>query len=170
MSSTLNYFLPLGLLYGQVDLSYPPGTGTTDQTSAFFFFFYIFKFGDNLKSEKHSSQFFRVLSHALLVTSLTSPNYLTVFVCIISVVVSHFALFLTRLLILSPTFCLPISAALQEIMDRIYKNVMTKVQEMNSVQRTLFILAYNYKLEQLAKGYSTPLCDKCVDDFSSVEP
>lgn len=48
-------------------------------------------------------------------------------------------------------------------MDRIYKNVMTKVEEMNCVQRTLFILAYNYKLEQLAKGYSTPLCDKCVD-------
>uniref|UniRef100_A0A673A4V2 long-chain-fatty-acid--CoA ligase n=1 Tax=Sphaeramia orbicularis TaxID=375764 RepID=A0A673A4V2_9TELE len=49
-----------------------------------------------------------------------------------------------------------------EIMDRIYKNVMTKVEEMNSVQRTLFILAYNYKLEQLAKGYSTPLCDRFV--------
>lgn len=50
-------------------------------------------------------------------------------------------------------------------MDRIYKNVMTKVEEMNCVQRTLFILAYNYKLEQLAKGYSTPLCDKCVDEL-----
>uniref|UniRef100_A0A668AG24 long-chain-fatty-acid--CoA ligase n=1 Tax=Myripristis murdjan TaxID=586833 RepID=A0A668AG24_9TELE len=49
-----------------------------------------------------------------------------------------------------------------EIMDRIYKNVMTKVEEMNHVQRTLFTLAYNYKLEQLAKGYSTPLCDKLV--------
>lgn len=45
-------------------------------------------------------------------------------------------------------------------MDRIYKNVMTKVEEMNFVQRTLFILAYNYKLEQLTKGNSTPLCDK----------
>lgn len=54
-------------------------------------------------------------------------------------------------------------------MDRIYKNVMTKVEGMNCVQRTLFILAYNYKLEQFAKGYSTPLCDKCVDEFSSVE-
>lgn len=42
---------------------------------------------------------------------------------------------------------------------------MTKVEEMNCVQRTLFILAYNYKLEQLAKGYSTPLCDKCVDEL-----
>ncbi|XP_030600810.1 long-chain-fatty-acid--CoA ligase 3a isoform X1 [Archocentrus centrarchus] len=53
-------------------------------------------------------------------------------------------------------------AAVPEIMDRIYKNVMTKVEEMNCVQRTLFILAYNYKLEQLTKGYSTPLCDKLV--------
>uniref|UniRef100_A0AAX7V779 long-chain-fatty-acid--CoA ligase n=1 Tax=Astatotilapia calliptera TaxID=8154 RepID=A0AAX7V779_ASTCA len=53
-------------------------------------------------------------------------------------------------------------AAVPEIMDRIYKNVMTKVEEMNCVQRTLFILAYNYKLEQLAKGYSTPLCDRLV--------
>ncbi|KAM4566149.1 long-chain-fatty-acid--CoA ligase 3a isoform 1-T1 [Odontesthes bonariensis] len=49
-----------------------------------------------------------------------------------------------------------------EIMDRIYKNVMTKVEEMSYVQRTLFILAYNYKLEQLAKGNSTPLCDRLV--------
>ncbi|AWO99257.1 putative long-chain-fatty-acid--CoA ligase 3-like [Scophthalmus maximus] len=53
-------------------------------------------------------------------------------------------------------------AAVPEIMDRIYKNVMTKVEEMNCVQRTLFILAYNYKLEQLTKGHSTPLCDKLV--------
>uniref|UniRef100_A0AAX7T3D5 long-chain-fatty-acid--CoA ligase n=1 Tax=Astatotilapia calliptera TaxID=8154 RepID=A0AAX7T3D5_ASTCA len=56
----------------------------------------------------------------------------------------------------------PQTLADQEIMDRIYKNVMTKVEEMNCVQRTLFILAYNYKLEQLAKGYSTPLCDRLV--------
>ncbi|XP_056296526.1 long-chain-fatty-acid--CoA ligase 3a [Pseudoliparis swirei] len=53
-------------------------------------------------------------------------------------------------------------AAVPEIMDRIYKNVMTKVEEMNCVQRTLFTLAYNYKLEQLAKGNSTPLCDRLV--------
>ncbi|KAM3874654.1 long-chain-fatty-acid--CoA ligase 3a [Diretmus argenteus] len=53
-------------------------------------------------------------------------------------------------------------AAVPEIMDRIYKNVMTKVEEMSCVQRTLFTLAYNYKLEQIAKGYSTPLCDKLV--------
>ncbi|KAI4898006.1 hypothetical protein NFI96_017487, partial [Prochilodus magdalenae] len=37
-----------------------------------------------------------------------------------------------------------------------------KVEEMGAVQKTLFILAYNYKMEQLAKGYSTPLCDKLV--------
>ncbi|XP_069546846.1 long-chain-fatty-acid--CoA ligase 3a isoform X2 [Brachyistius frenatus] len=60
--------------------------------------------------------------------------------------------------VLQPT----LMAAVPEIMDRIYKNVMTKVEEMSCVQRTLFILAYNYKLEQLAKGYSTPLCDRLV--------
>nr|XP_020441318.1 long-chain-fatty-acid--CoA ligase 3 isoform X2 [Monopterus albus] len=60
--------------------------------------------------------------------------------------------------VLQPT----LMAAVPEIMDRIYKNVMTKVEEMNYVQQTLFILAYNYKLERLAKGYSTPLCDKLV--------
>uniref|UniRef100_A0AAZ3PUU3 long-chain-fatty-acid--CoA ligase n=2 Tax=Salmoninae TaxID=504568 RepID=A0AAZ3PUU3_ONCTS len=49
-----------------------------------------------------------------------------------------------------------------EIMDRIYKNVMTKVEEMSSAQRTLFTLAYNYKLEQLSQGRSTPLCDNLV--------
>lgn len=45
-------------------------------------------------------------------------------------------------------------------MDRIYKNVMTKVEGMSKFQRTLFVLAYNYKMEQIAKGYSTPLCDR----------
>lgn len=48
----------------------------------------------------------------------------------------------------------------QEIMDRIYKNVMTKVEEMSRFQKTLFVLAYNYKMEQISKGYSTPLCDR----------
>lgn len=56
----------------------------------------------------------------------------------------------------------------QEIMDRIYKNVMAKVEAMNFVQRTLFSLAYNYKLEQLAKGHSTPLCDTCVLEISQI--
>uniref|UniRef100_A0A8C9WD96 long-chain-fatty-acid--CoA ligase n=1 Tax=Scleropages formosus TaxID=113540 RepID=A0A8C9WD96_SCLFO len=60
--------------------------------------------------------------------------------------------------VLQPT----LMAAVPEIMDRIYKNVMTKVQEMTSVQRTLFVLAYNYKMEQISKGYSTPLCDRLV--------
>ncbi|XP_062843409.1 long-chain-fatty-acid--CoA ligase 3b [Trichomycterus rosablanca] len=53
-------------------------------------------------------------------------------------------------------------AAVPEIMDRIYKNVMIKVDEMSSVQRTLFVLAYNYKMEQISKGYGTPLCDRFV--------
>uniref|UniRef100_A0A8C1N4G1 long-chain-fatty-acid--CoA ligase n=1 Tax=Cyprinus carpio TaxID=7962 RepID=A0A8C1N4G1_CYPCA len=52
--------------------------------------------------------------------------------------------------------------AFGEIMDRIYKNLMLKVEEMSVFQRTLFLLAYNYKMEQLAMGYSTPLCDKLV--------
>ncbi|XP_076832808.1 long-chain-fatty-acid--CoA ligase 3a [Brachyhypopomus gauderio] len=60
--------------------------------------------------------------------------------------------------VLKPT----LMAAVPEIMDRIYKNVMQKVQEMGVLQRTLFILAYNYKMDQLAKGYSTPLCDELV--------
>ncbi|XP_076877852.1 long-chain-fatty-acid--CoA ligase 4 [Brachyhypopomus gauderio] len=50
-------------------------------------------------------------------------------------------------------------AAVPEIMDRINKNVMSKVQEMNCVQRTLFKLAYNYKLNQIKKGYDAPLCN-----------
>uniref|UniRef100_A0A8C2HK11 long-chain-fatty-acid--CoA ligase n=1 Tax=Cyprinus carpio TaxID=7962 RepID=A0A8C2HK11_CYPCA len=60
--------------------------------------------------------------------------------------------------ILRPT----LMAAVPEIMDRIYKNVMLKVEEMSVFQRTLFLLAYNYKMEQLAMGYSTPLCDRLV--------
>lgn len=49
--------------------------------------------------------------------------------------------------------------ALQEIMDRIYKNVMSKVQEMNYIQRTLFKIGYDYKLEQIKRGYDAPLCN-----------
>ncbi|KAF7692580.1 long-chain-fatty-acid--CoA ligase 3b [Silurus meridionalis] len=60
--------------------------------------------------------------------------------------------------VLKPT----LMAAVPEIMDRIYKNVMTKVDEMSRMQRTLFVLAYNYKMEQITKGYSTPLCDRLV--------
>lgn len=47
-------------------------------------------------------------------------------------------------------------------MDRIYKNVMNKVQEMSYVQRTLFKLGYNYKLEQIKMGYDAPLCNMWV--------
>ncbi|KAK9517786.1 hypothetical protein VZT92_023130 [Zoarces viviparus] len=50
-------------------------------------------------------------------------------------------------------------AAVPEIMDRIYRNVMSKVQEMNFVQRTLFTLGYKYKLEQIERGYDAPLCN-----------
>ncbi|XP_061878798.1 long-chain-fatty-acid--CoA ligase 3b isoform X1 [Entelurus aequoreus] len=53
-------------------------------------------------------------------------------------------------------------ASVPEIMDRIYKNVMTKVEGMSKFQKTLFVLAYNYKMEQISKGYSTPLCDSLV--------
>ncbi|XP_036412126.1 long-chain-fatty-acid--CoA ligase 3b [Colossoma macropomum] len=60
--------------------------------------------------------------------------------------------------VLKPT----VMAAVPEIMDRIYKNVMTKVDEMSCVQRTLFVLAYNYKIEQISRGYGTPLCDRLV--------
>uniref|UniRef100_A0AAY4EFG1 long-chain-fatty-acid--CoA ligase n=1 Tax=Denticeps clupeoides TaxID=299321 RepID=A0AAY4EFG1_9TELE len=60
--------------------------------------------------------------------------------------------------VLQPT----LMAAVPEIMDRIYKNVMAKVEAMGLLQRMLFFLAYNYKLEQLEKGFSTPLCDKLV--------
>ncbi|XP_075040431.1 long-chain-fatty-acid--CoA ligase 4 isoform X1 [Mixophyes fleayi] len=57
--------------------------------------------------------------------------------------------------VLKPT----LMAAVPEIMDRIYKNVMSKVQEMNVLQRTLFKLGYDYKLEQIKKGYDAPLCN-----------
>lgn len=57
--------------------------------------------------------------------------------------------------VLKPT----LMAAVPEIMDRIYKNVMSKVQEMNYVQKTLFKIGYDYKLEQIKKGYDAPLCN-----------
>ncbi|XP_069748938.1 long-chain-fatty-acid--CoA ligase 4 isoform X2 [Narcine bancroftii] len=50
-------------------------------------------------------------------------------------------------------------AAVPEIMDRIYKNLMSKVQEMNYFQRTMFKLGYDYKLEQIKRGYDAPLCN-----------
>ncbi|KAK7882756.1 hypothetical protein WMY93_028930 [Mugilogobius chulae] len=60
--------------------------------------------------------------------------------------------------VLRPT----LMAAVPEIMDRIYKNVMGKVEDMSFFQRTLFTLAYSYKLDQLSKGNSTALCDRLV--------
>ncbi|XP_038134039.1 long-chain-fatty-acid--CoA ligase 4 [Cyprinodon tularosa] len=57
--------------------------------------------------------------------------------------------------VLRPT----LMAAVPEIMDRINRNVMSKVQEMSYVQRTLFTLGYKYKLEQVKRGYDAPLCN-----------
>lgn len=45
-------------------------------------------------------------------------------------------------------------------MDRINKNVMSKVQEMSYIQRTLFTLGYKYKLEQVKKGHDAPVCNR----------
>ncbi|MEE6513006.1 hypothetical protein FKM82_020429 [Ascaphus truei] len=53
-------------------------------------------------------------------------------------------------------------AAVPEIMDRIYKNVMSKVASMSPMQKGLFSLAYNYKMKQISRGYSTPVCDRLV--------
>ncbi|XP_047440868.1 long-chain-fatty-acid--CoA ligase 4 [Mugil cephalus] len=57
--------------------------------------------------------------------------------------------------VLRPT----LMAAVPEIMDRINKNVMSKVQEMNFLQKTLFTMGYEYKLKQIRKGYDAPLCN-----------
>ncbi|KAK5925394.1 hypothetical protein CgunFtcFv8_017920 [Champsocephalus gunnari] len=57
--------------------------------------------------------------------------------------------------VLKPT----LMAAVPEIMDRINKNVMSKVQEMSLIQKTLFTLGYRYKLEQIKRGYDAPLCN-----------
>ncbi|KAF7654407.1 hypothetical protein LDENG_00070130 [Lucifuga dentata] len=57
--------------------------------------------------------------------------------------------------VLRPT----LMAAVPEIMDRINKNVMSKVQEMSYIQKTLFTIGYNYKLAQINKGYDAPLCN-----------
>ncbi|KAM7000636.1 long-chain-fatty-acid--CoA ligase 4 [Tautogolabrus adspersus] len=57
--------------------------------------------------------------------------------------------------VLKPT----LMAAVPEIMDRINKNVMSKVQEMNFIQKKLFTLGYKYKLDQIKRGYDAPLCN-----------
>ncbi|XP_014914817.1 long-chain-fatty-acid--CoA ligase 4 [Poecilia latipinna] len=60
--------------------------------------------------------------------------------------------------VLKPT----LMAAVPEIMDRINKNVMSKVQEMSYLQKTLFTLGYKYKLEQVKRGHDAPLCNKLL--------
>lgn len=55
---------------------------------------------------------------------------------------------------------LPRVALSQEILDRLFKNVVTKLADMNKVQRTIFQMTYNYKLKKMAKGYNTRICDK----------
>lgn len=57
--------------------------------------------------------------------------------------------------VLKPT----LMAAVPEIMDRINKTVMSRVQEMNFIQKKLFTLGYNYKLDQIKRGYDAPLCN-----------
>ncbi|XP_054647252.1 long-chain-fatty-acid--CoA ligase 4 [Dunckerocampus dactyliophorus] len=57
--------------------------------------------------------------------------------------------------VLQPT----LMAAVPEILDRINKNVMSKVQEMGYVQKMLFNLGYQYKLKQIKRGYDAPLCN-----------
>ncbi|XP_058238791.1 long-chain-fatty-acid--CoA ligase 4b [Hemibagrus wyckioides] len=60
--------------------------------------------------------------------------------------------------VLKPTLI----AAVPEIMDRIYKNVMSKVAEMSTLQRMLFNMAYKYKVQQLEHGADTPICNTLV--------
>lgn len=55
---------------------------------------------------------------------------------------------------------LPRAALFQETLDRLFKNVVTKLADMNKVQRTIFQMTYNYKLRKMAKGYNTKICDK----------
>ncbi|XP_066514320.1 long-chain-fatty-acid--CoA ligase 4b [Hoplias malabaricus] len=60
--------------------------------------------------------------------------------------------------VLKPTLI----AAVPEIMDRIYKSVMGTVSEMSVVQRTVFRVAYRYKLQQVEHGADTPICNMMV--------
>lgn len=55
---------------------------------------------------------------------------------------------------------LPRVALSQEILDRLFKNVVTKLADMTKVHRTIFQMTYNYKLRKMAKGYNTRICDK----------
>ncbi len=44
-------------------------------------------------------------------------------------------------------------------MDRICKNVNGKLREMSVVQRTLFKVGYNYKLQKVSQGADSPVCN-----------
>lgn len=57
--------------------------------------------------------------------------------------------------ILQPTFI----AAVPLILDRIYKNVIEVVRDGGPFAQKLFDFAYNYKLQQLQLGYTTPILD-----------
>ncbi|XP_051530631.1 long-chain-fatty-acid--CoA ligase 4-like isoform X1 [Myxocyprinus asiaticus] len=57
--------------------------------------------------------------------------------------------------VLKPTLI----AAVPEIMDRICKDVHGKLREMSVVQRTLFKMGYNYKLQQVLRGADSPVCN-----------
>ncbi|XP_057705721.1 long-chain-fatty-acid--CoA ligase 4 isoform X3 [Corythoichthys intestinalis] len=65
--------------------------------------------------------------------------------------------------VLKPT----LMAAVPEILDRINKNVMSKVQEMSYVQKMLFNMGYRYKLKQIMRGYDAPLCNALL--FTKVK-
>ncbi|XP_057175084.1 long-chain-fatty-acid--CoA ligase 4b [Triplophysa rosa] len=57
--------------------------------------------------------------------------------------------------VLKPTLI----AAVPEIMDRIHKSVNGKLSEMSVVQRTLFKLGFNYKMQQVVRGADSPMCN-----------
>lgn len=57
----------------------------------------------------------------------------------------------------------------QEFLDRLFKNVVTKLADMNKVQRTIFQMTYNYKLKKMAKGRNTWISDKYWG-FSKISP
>lgn len=57
--------------------------------------------------------------------------------------------------VLKPTLI----AAVPEIMDRICKSVNGKLAEMSVVQRTLFKMGYNYKMQRVSQGGDSPVCN-----------
>ena len=53
-------------------------------------------------------------------------------------------------------------AAVPVIMDRIRVNVMEKVREGPRLLQLFFQFAYNYKLQQIKRGYDAPILNKYV--------